>query len=215
MNLQNLYMTYGMQFYGKIGKHWAYNIGGIYSQKADLLAANIREVRNPDSTTANFQYLPDTYLTLPNAYGAGISITHNDKYTWLADYRYQDWNSVQRKNAYPGQDYSIVSSQRGSLGFEISQKKIFYNSKVELSYFQSGLYYSNSYLQINGKQIRDMGVTLGMGVNSLKSPLAYNIVLQYGIKGTTENNLIRENYVNLTFVINYFSLWYTKGKKFD
>jgi hypothetical protein len=70
-------------------------------------------------------------------------------------------------------------------------------------------------LQINGKQIKDMGVTVGFGVNSLKSPLAYSVVFQYGIKGTTQNNLIRENYANITFVINYGSIWYTKGKKFD
>ncbi|WP_188929343.1 hypothetical protein [Puia dinghuensis] len=215
INLQNLYMTYGMQFYGKVGKHWGYSIGGTYSQRADLLASNIQVVRASDSSIVNYETLPDTYLTLPNAFGAGISITHNDKYTWLADYRYQDWNSVARKNSYPGQGYNIVSSERGSLGFEISQKKNFYNNKVELNYFQTGLYYGNSYLQINGKQITDMGVTMGVGINSLKSPLAYSVVFQYGIKGTTDNNLIRENYVNLTFVINYGSIWYTKGKKFD
>jgi hypothetical protein len=60
-----------------------------------------------------------------------------------------------------------------------------------------------------------MGVTAAFGINSLKSPLAYDIILQYGIKGTTQNGLIRENYTNLTFVLNYGALWYTKGKKYD
>ena len=60
-----------------------------------------------------------------------------------------------------------------------------------------------------------MGVTVGFGVNSLKTPLAYNVILNYGIKGTTQNDLIRENYINLTFVINYGSVWFTKGRKFD
>jgi len=86
---------------------------------------------------------------------------------------------------------------------------------VELSYFQSGLYYGESYLQINGQQIKDMGATVGFGINSLKSPLAYSIVFQYGIKGTTSNDLIRQNYTNVTFMINYGSIWYTKGKRFD
>ncbi|HEY4107562.1 hypothetical protein [Puia sp.] len=219
VNLQNLYMTYGMQVYGNLGKHWSYVLGGVYSQKADLLASYNKQVQGTGSDSLlgpiQNEQLIETYLTLPNSYGAGISITHNDKYTWLADYRYQDWNGVQRKNAYPGQDYQIISSERGSLGFEISKKRNYYNNKVELGYFQTGLYYSNSYLQINGKQIRDMGVTVGFGVNSLKSPLAYSIVFQYGIKGTTQNQLIRENYANVTFVINYGSIWYTKGKKFD
>ena len=214
INLQNLYMTYGMQVYSNIGKHWSFSVGGTFSQRADLLAAPQKIVLGSDSSILQNEQLPETYLTLPNSYGAGISVTHNEKYTWVADYRYQDWGSL-KKNSYPGHDYNIASSERGSLGFEISKKRVFYNQRVELNYLQTGLYYGNSYLQINGKQIKDMGVTLGFGMNSLKSPLAYSIVFQYGIKGTTQNNLIRENYANITFVINYGSIWYTKGKKFD
>lgn len=214
VNLQNLYMTYGMQVYSNIGKHWSFSVGGTYSQRADLLAAPQKIVLGSDSSILQNEQLPETYLTLPNSYGAGISVTHNEKYTWVADYRYQDWGALKR-NSYPGQGYSIASSERGSFGFEISKKRVFYNQRVEFNYLQTGLYYGNSYLQINGKQIRDMGVTMGFGMNSLKSPLAYSVVFQYGIKGTTQNNLIRENYANVTFVINYGSIWYTKGKKFD
>ena len=154
-------------------------------------------------------------MNLPNTFGGGLSITHNQHYTWVADYKYSNWNGVQRENTYPGQDYNIISSERGSLGFEISKKKIFYNNRVEMSYFQSGIYYGKSYLQINGTQVHDMGATVGFGVNSLKTPLAYNVILNYGIKGTTKNDLIRENYINLTFVINYGAIWFTKGRKFD
>ncbi|HEV9037512.1 MAG TPA: hypothetical protein VGQ51_12850, partial [Puia sp.] len=65
------------------------------------------------------------------------------------------------------------------------------------------------------KQLRDMGATIGIGANSLKSPLSYQIIFQYGIKGTSQNNIIRENYMNLTFVLNFGAIWYTKGRKFD
>ena len=215
VNLNNLYMTYGMQLYGKMGKKWEYSLGGTYSQTSQLLASTNRVVQNADSSQLQNYEVSSNYLTLPNAYGAGLALTYKQKYTLLADYKYQDWNAVSGKNQYPGKDYSLTSSYRASVGFEVSRKKTYYNSKVELSYFQSGLYYGESYLQINGQQIKDMGATVGFGINSLKSPLAYSIVFQYGIKGTTSNNLIRENYANITFNINYGSIWYTKGKRFD
>jgi hypothetical protein len=215
INLQNLYMTYGLQVYGNFGKHWQWGLGGTFSNKADLLASYNKVVLGADSSTLQNNELTQRYLTLPNSYGVGISLSHNQHFTWLADYRYQDWNAVQAKNVYPGQDYAIASSERGSFGFEISKKKNFYNNRVELSYFQSGVYYGNSYLQINGQQIKDMGITAGFGLNSLKTPLAYAITFNYGIKGTTKNQLIRENYFNVNFLINYGSIWYTKGKKFD
>lgn len=215
INLQNLYMTYGIQAYGNIGKHWSWGIGGTFSNKADLLASYNKIVLGSDSSTLQNNETAQRYLSLPNSFGVGLSLTHNQHFTWVADYRYSDWNGVASKNVYPGQGYNIASSERGSFGFELSKKKSLYNSKVELSYFQSGLYYGKSYLQINGQEIKDMGITAGFGINSLKTPLAYSITFQYGIKGTTQNNLIRENYFNVNFLINYGSIWYTKGKKFE
>lgn len=216
-NLQNLYLTYGMQLYGRVGKNWNYSIGGTYSTKTALLAASTKLVLNNDSVTLQNIQNQEGYMYLPEAWGVGIALTNKQKYTFVADYRYQNWNGVaaQNESSYPGQGYNIVSAERGSIGFEISKKKTFYNTRVELSYLQTGLYYENSYLQINGQQIKDYGVTAGFGVNSLKSPMAYSIVFQYGIKGTTQNNLIRENYADVTFLINFGQIWYTKGKKFD
>jgi hypothetical protein len=217
INLQNAYITYGMQLYGKVGKNWQYSIGGTYAMRTDLLAASTKLVLGADSSTLQNIQNDEGYMSLPNTYGVGIALTDKQKYTFLADYRYQDWSGVNAKNAgtYAGQGYSITSAERGSVGFEISKKKTFYNTRVELTYLQAGAYYENSYLQINGKQINDKGVTMGFGVNSLRSPLAYSVTFQYGIKGTTQNNLIRENYANIIFNINFGTIWYTKGKKFD
>jgi hypothetical protein len=215
VNLQNLYFTYGMQLYGAIGKNWNYSIGGTYSAKAALLAASTKLVLNNDSVALQNIQNQEGYMYLPEAWGAGISLGYKQKYTLVADYRYQNWNGVAGVNTYPGQGYAIVSSERGSVGFEISNKKAFANYRVELSYIQAGAYYENSYLQINGQQIKDYGLTAGFGVNSIKSPLSYNLIFQYGIRGTTQNDLIRENYADLTFVINFGQIWYTKGKKFD
>jgi len=214
VDLNNLYMQYGLQLYGKVGKKWEYSIGGTFNQRNDLLASYNRVVLDNDSIQRNNQTeYQQTYLGVPNAFGVGLSLTHNQKYTFLADYRYANWAA--EKNSYPGKNYTITNSQRGSVGFEISKKKTFYNSKIELSYAQIGAYYGENYLQINGQQIKDYGMTASFGVNGLKSPLCYNIILQYGIKGTQQNNLVQMRYVNLSFVINYGAIWFTKGKKYD
>jgi hypothetical protein len=216
-NLQNVYLTYGMQLYGRLGKNWNYSLGGTYSVKTALLAASTKLVLSADSATLQNIQNQEGYMYLPEAWGAGLALTYKQKYTILADYRYQNWNGVaaQNESVYPGQGYAVTSAQRGSVGFEISKKKTFYNTRIELSYIQTGLYYENSYLQINGQQIKNYGVTAGFGVNSLKSPMAYSIVFQYGVTGTTQNDLIRENYADVTFLINFGQIWFTKGKKFD
>ncbi|HTR28870.1 MAG TPA: hypothetical protein VMH27_06355, partial [Puia sp.] len=177
--------------------------------------ASTKQVINNDSVTLQYIQNQEGYMYLPEAWGVGIALTNKQRYTFVADYRYQNWNGVAGVNAYEGQGYAITSSQRGSIGFEVSKQKSFYKTRVELSYLQAGVYYENSYLQINGKQIKDYGATAGFGVNSLKSPLAYSIVFQYGVTGTTDNQLIRQNYGAITFLVNFGQIWYTKGKKFD
>jgi hypothetical protein len=213
LDLNNLYIGYGMQVYGRLGKKWEYSLGGTFNARNKLLASNNRVVLDNDSIQRNSQEISQTYLSVPNALGVGFSLTHNQKYTFLADYRYQNWAA--EKNNYPGKNYTITNSNRGSVGFEVSKKKTFYNSKIELSYAQLGGYYEESYLQINGVQIKDYGVTASLGVNGLKSPLCYNFVVQYGVKGTQQNNLVQMRYVNFTFVLNYGAVWFTKGKKYD
>lgn len=215
VNLRNMQVNYGIQVYGKLGKKWDYSLGGTFSNKTSLLATTTQLVLDNDSVTQQDVVLGQQNLTLPNTFGAGFALTHNSKFTFVGDYKYQAWTDQAKMNNYPGKDYSLVNSQRGSLGFEISKKKTFYNSKVELSYFQSGIYYGSSYLQINGKQIDDKGITVGFGVNSLKNLLAYNIVFQYGIRGTQSNNLVEERYANVTFLINYGAIWFTRGRKFN
>lgn len=213
IDLNNLYMQYGLQVYGKLGKKWDWSVGGTFNPKNDLLASTTRVVLDNDSLVRNAQGPPDGYLTVPNAYGAGFSLTYNQKYSILGDFKHQAWGDV--RNSYPGKNYSVVDANRGSIGFEVSKKKSFYNSKVELSYVQAGAYYGETYLAVNGQQIKDYGLTAAFGINGLKNPLSYSVVFQYGIKGTQKNNLIEQRYFNLTFVVNYGAIWFTRGKKYD
>jgi hypothetical protein len=215
ISLSNLYMRYGLQLYGKIGKHWEYSVGGTFSPRTDLFAEATRQSLNSDSVPVANETLSRSYQPIPMSYGAGISLTRNQKYTFLADYKHEDWGSIKQQMT---NGYAFINSDKASAGFEISKKKILYNSRVEVSYFQAGMYYGDTYLQVYGQPIRDMGATLGFGINTVKNPLspfAYNIVLQYGVRGTQANNLIQEKYTNVTFIINYGTVLYTKGRKYD
>ncbi len=211
IDLSNLYMGYGLQIYGKIGKHWEYSVGGTFSPRTDLFAESTRQSLNSDSVAVATEVLSRSYQPFPMAYGAGISITRDQKYTFLADYKYQGWGGLNQ----PTTGYTLINSNKVSAGFEISKKKILYNTRVELSYFQFGAYYGDTYLQVYGQPIKDYGITAGFGVNGLKNPLAYSVVLQYGIRGTQSNNLIEERYTNVTFMLNYGAILFTKGRKYD
>jgi hypothetical protein len=206
----NFYFDYGIQYYTSINKHWDVAIGLVYANQGWLNTDHQITVLDIDSVTIRSKRDVGTF-TIPTSYGAGISITHNKKYTFLADYRFQNWGSL-RSNT---NDFLYENSQRASVGFEISNKKTAYNTVFETSFIQAGLYYNQSYVIVNGKPIEDMGVTAGLGINAKRSPLSLNVSFQYGIRGTTENNLIKENYFGTTVIFSYRDFWFTRGRRFN
>jgi hypothetical protein len=209
--LSNFLITYGFQYYNKIGKHWDYCIGGTFANTTFLSAQNTVTVLAPDSVQLPGPLPQDYLIRLPISYGIGVSLTKDQKYSFLADYKFQNWSALN----YSSLNYSYQDSRKLSLGFQISKRKTAYNISYESMYFQAGFYYINSYLNVYGQQINDIGGTMGIGFNSTRTLLSYSLAFQYGIKGTEANQLIQEKYAGLTFTISYRDFWYTKGKRFN
>jgi hypothetical protein len=206
----NIYLDYGIHYYGSINRHYDYVIGAVYANQTALNTQNTITVVNLDSNVLRSKISVGTY-NIPTSYGVGFSIIKDKKYTLVADYKFQNWSSLRTTTG----DFFYQNSQRASVGFEMSNKKMAYNTQYETSFIQAGFYYNKTYLIVNGTPINDVGGTIGLGVNSKRSPLSFIVILQYGIKGTTDNNLIRENYANLSFVFSFRDFWYTQGRKFE
>lgn len=210
-NYGNPYLEYGVQYYGSLGKKWDFTVGGTFANRTNLTADNNITIYNIDSTELKNESFQQTNFTLPTSFGAGISLTKNKKYTFLADYRYQGWSSLN----YSGFNYALQNSERGSIGFEISNKRTVYNTLFETSYIHAGVYYGATYLNVYGEQIKDRGITLGAGINAKRSPLSYALTLQYGIRGTQTKELIQERYFSIGVMLSYRDFWYTKGRRYD
>ena len=85
---------------------------------------------------------------------------------------------------------------------------------AEKSYFSAGLFTGQSYLQVKGEEIKEMGATVGYG-GYLSRGLAYNVAVEGGRRGTIANNLVRENYFQFTLSLSYREVLYSKGRKYD
>ncbi len=208
-NLTNGMLNYGIQYYGRIGKKWDFSIGATYSDKTKLLARNTFTIRSADSTViypVNGEVIPESYFAIPKSFGAGIAIIKDRKFTFVADWKHQDWSPLNYTDYH---SYSLQNSNRYSAGFEFSKKKNYYNTLVETRFYQAGFYYNESYLDLYGNQVKDIGGTIGMGINSRQGLglLCYTITLQYGVKGVNNSQQIQQKYFNLTFAISLRDIW--------
>lgn len=211
----NFYFQGGLQYHANIASKWQIGLGAVGSLKTSLSGNTYYALSEGDGSVSlpvdviTDSIIGTTKFNLPVMYGGGLSLTYDDKLTFAADYKQQRWSSV--KNSSNAMDYSFKNANQISGGLEYTKRKneVFHNQIVPFDkyFFQIGGYYNNEYLVLRGQQIKDAGITLGVGINSFSSGLGTMFNVQLGTRGTTANNLIRENYFQVGVTISYTGSW--------
>jgi hypothetical protein len=191
-------------------KKWDLTLGGKYIPNVKLGADRTLTVTQDDVEIVSDQYVKNDRFWLPTTYGAGIALQHNKKTTFAVDYTYEDWNSLGVK----GSGWRFVNSQKLSAGVEFSKSVSSLFGPTEQRFFQLGGFINNSHLQVRNNRINEFGVTAGMG-GSLGRGLLYSLSGEYGVRGTTDMNLIKENYFQFTMTLSFREILFSKGRKYN
>lgn len=205
--LNKLYFKYGLLYNVKLSKKLGLSVGATVANKTRLNADYDLTVTEGNATIIQDSTYKNGFFTIPLTYAFGGSLNYDNKFTLAVDYQTQNWDDLN----YKGLGYSLVNSNRLAAGFEYSDKL---NNIFERYYLQAGYYYANTYLQINNNQLKDRGFTLGAGLNSKRSQLSYQLNLQLGSRGTTQNGLLKENYTQVSLSLIYRDFWRTKAKTY-
>jgi hypothetical protein len=80
--------------------------------------------------------------------------------------------------------------------------------------FRLGGHYQNSYLQIGNEQLKDYGISFGVGLPLKNKKSSFNLAFEAGRRGSLESNLLRENYLFASFSLILYDFWFMK-RKFD
>lgn len=216
-DLNNMEQSYGTRLNG-----WSINLGvqsgfvlnssvkvllGATYQTPTSLKGNTYDIAKSGGVT----FLEDTFdanYKIPARIGVGVNFLLKDKYMVAFDYTFQDWNDVKA----PGNINSFKAGNKFNLGFQFTPDANSYISYFDRIRYRAGLYLDNSYLNINNTDINDYGVSLGFGLPFKRTNTMFNTSFEYGVRGTTSNNLIRENYLRFTFSVSLFDFWFIKRK---
>ncbi|MDF1575002.1 MAG: hypothetical protein P1P86_07400 [Bacteroidales bacterium] len=224
LNLRKPVFTLGLQYREVFGYKFFFTVGGIYDFKAGTEIANEYLIHNEfypddpvwinDSVQIDPVYIlgEDTAyntLSIPQKMGVGIAFGIPDKLTITGDYYIQDWSG-----SMSGENYSTTRATSMHFGAEYTPDVEAIRGYHKLMSYRLGGYYSNSYLMVNEQQLQDYGITFGVGlpVKTLRSSL--NVAFTLGTRGTTEYNLVKENYGIITFNVTLHDLWFRK-RRFD
>jgi len=126
----------------------------------------------------------------------------------IGEYSIQDWSNYQLF----GQSDDLISSEKLNIGIEYynqNTNSTTYLSKVK---YRFGFYNFQTPIQLNNNQINETGLTFGIGLPNQRSKTIYDLSLLLARRGTTNDNLIVENFVEIGLSINFDAIWFIKRK---
>ena len=105
---------------------------------------------------------------------------------------------------------TFEDSQKYVIGGYYIPKFDSFSSYLSRVVYRAGFRYENTGLVIKDKSIEDYGMNFGLGL-----PLGFSKIdlgFEVGVRGTQYNNLIRENYFNLSVGLSLSDKWFKKRK---
>ncbi len=216
--LRDFTLTYGLQYDLEIKKNQFLTLGITLERQSDLTSLHrlfsYKSISTSSQTLSIYiDSIPEgkAIIKLPSTFGVGLSYNKLNKFEVNADYYYAGWSKA---TFFGKQDELIVDQSRFSAGVEYIPEALSIRSYLKRVRYRAGIHYENSYLKLNDHQIKEFGISFGAGFPFPKSKSTANFALEFGKKGTTQDNLVRDNYTKFSLYLNLYDYWFMK-RKFD
>lgn len=174
-----------------------------YPEGLGNISSAVSAVRNETSTLN---------LTMPHTAIVGLYFS-KPKYTIAADYTFASWGSSNKNNS-TGQ-YSFRNTHAAAAGVEFTPNAIDARNYLKRCTYRIGVRYSDYYMRISGHDINEAAVTLGVGFPlDPRRRNSIDLGIEAGMRGTTRNGLIKENYIKFSLGFKFFGddYWFQKIK---
>jgi len=162
----------------------------------------------------------ESSITMPGRIGGGISIQKSGSWTLGVDIEQTDWTALNDSFRTIENESVYQASTRFALGYSITPDPSAFNSYLKTIRYKFGGYFDTGRLSLNDTDIRDFGLTFGLGLPVRRSAARranlsrLNLSVELGQRGTTDSGLIQESYIRGTVGITLNDKWFIK-KKFD
>lgn len=210
--------SFGMQYNIPLKQNKrALTIGATFQPKTKLNPKITRSVPTSDEDNYFGDYISrleyrNKDLAMPAIVSGGLYY-HTTKVSIGADYVYQAWKGANKNPEGMQYTFRNTNTFRGGVQFTPDRGDI-RNFMNRLTY-RAGVRYSDYYLNVNGRDITDKAITLGLGIPVKRAGFSnIDLGLELGQRGTTKNNLIKENYFRFTIGLSLFGndFWFVKPK---
>ena len=155
--------------------------------------------------------LEKTDLTLPSQWSLGFGIGAPRK--WFVGGEYTFVQTSQFNNPiFSADNTSFVDANTIAFGGYFIPDYTSFNSYWKRIVYRAGARFEESGLVINNEPINEFGISFGVGLPVGRLFSNANIGFEIGKRGTTNQNLVEENFVNFQLSLSLNDRWFVKRK---
>jgi hypothetical protein len=227
-DLSGLNLNFGLAYKTKISKSLELSATATFAPESKLTSDNTRAISTVDVTSIgtetvlntvevdlDSENLRKTDLTLPSRWSFGAGLGKPQSWFVGAEYTFQ--NTSNFSNPFYTNDVSSFenASQISLGGFFIPDYDAFTGYFKRVVY-RAGINFANTGLVVKNESIKEFGISFGLGLpvgQRSRDPFSnLNLGLEIGKRGTTNNNLIQENFINFNVSLSLNSRWFRQKK---
>ena len=182
------------------------SVGFVVSSRGNLKSEQQLIYEFQSSTEQDSSSITKGRLTVPVAFGLGVSYQAGDRYLVAADYFTQSWGSTEIYSVSPG---VFRNSVRTGVGGERLPSKDPTAPWLDRLTYRLGAYYNATYYRVNNEPINEWALTGGLAV-PVAGDTHLNVGLEYGSRGTTDKGLVKEKFFRISLSLNISEQWFTR-----
>lgn len=219
-SLNGLGLNLGINYTTKLNNSLEFVSGLTYSPQVNLDSENYRRISsikfnsNGQVTGVRDIIESDTEvidINLPSKLTLGAGIGKHKKWFAGIDISTIGTNKLNNRT-FNNSETDFKNATRVALGgFYIPKYNSLTNYGSRITY-RAGMRYENTGLVIRNEDINEFGISFGVGLPVGRKLSNVNLGFEYGSRGTTTSNLVKENFINLNISLSLNDKWFQKRK---
>ncbi|MDD2613011.1 MAG: hypothetical protein PHR38_09510 [Bacteroidales bacterium] len=199
-------LDFGIQYQMDLGKKSKAVVGASFTKSSTFTLDdiyNVMLVPNVDTVEAT------THKTfeLPDMIGLGLSYTYDNRLTIGMDFQKQAWSD----SKFYGASDTLTDNTRLSLGVEYLPS-IYATHYYQAIKYRLGMHYTDSYIKLSDGNLKEVGVSLGLGFPYQGQKSVLNLGFEVGKTITPNSSYLSERFYRVSLGISFNEMWFFKRK---
>lgn len=200
-------LSIGLSYQTKLGEKSLLTIGMVHGLSQEIEGTrDLGFERITSVGTIQTEQLEEDVpvsFSMPKSYEFGVSYDYQNKFTFGVDLGYQDWENT------TGSDVRNTLFLGAGLQYIPDFQSV--NSYLKRAVYRLGFNMKQLPYVVNNTEINDFGINFGASfpVSGLSS---LDAAFKYGFRGTTDNDLIKENYFQVVIGATINDKWFIKRR---